>query len=74
MLIGAIKVRYMASKVVAGSTDTSNKTLDIDEVAKRWVGLLLASTLTTDGLGLGNNNKVCKDKDVSKRKTPSPRK
>jgi hypothetical protein len=74
MLIGAIKVRYMASKVVADSTDTNNKSLDIDEVAKRWVELLLASNSTAGGLELGNNKKVCKDKSVSKRKTPSPRK
>lgn len=47
---------------------------DIDEMAKRWVELLLNHKLVNNGLELGNNKKVCKDRSVSKRKALSPRK
>ncbi len=50
---------------------TTTDSVNVDELAEKWVDLLFSNTSV---LRLGNNKKVCKDRSVSKRKTPSPRK
>lgn len=56
------------------SSSTKQINRDIDELAKRWVELLLTHVIGTEDLELGNNKKVCKDRVVSKRKALQPRK
>lgn len=53
---------------------TKQESRDIDELAKRWVELLLTHVIGAEDLELGNSKKVCKDRVVSKRKALQPRK
>ena len=51
-----------------------SSSLDIDELAKKWVELLFNNIHKSDDVELGNNYRVCKDRVEVKRKVSPPRK
>lgn len=51
-----------------------NGSLDIDELAKKWVELLFENVLKYRNLELGNGKKVCKNNTIRQRKAPPPSK
>jgi len=56
---------------IEDSQTTIKDSVDVDELAQKWVGLLFSSTAI---LGLGNGKKARHNKSVQKRKAPPPRK
>ena len=56
---------------IEDSQTTTTENVSVDELAKKWVGLLFSST---DVLWLGNGKKARHNNIVQKRKAPPPRK